>query len=167
MKKTILTFVLALSVTLLFLSCVFLIPFTYKVNLDKQSPADKNTTVTFNNSTENGHFQFKEWNGISIEETVHKNKMIKSNDIIIFTVPAGNNSFIFDVRYEFNSQHSSSAYTFEDIELRYNFEHGIEYKIEGFSKSLALGFMGIEFYLYLYDTKQKAPIREWMIGKKN
>lgn len=167
MKKTVFRFVLLLSVAVLFSSCFFLIPITYKINFDQQSPADQNATVTFENSTTSGYFLFKEWNGININDTIYKKRMIKSNDNIVLTFPAGDTSFLFDMKYEFSNQYSSTTYKFEDYKLQYLFEPGKKYKIKGKYKSLALGFKGIEFYLQIYDTTKKSELlKEWMIGKK-
>jgi len=75
MKKTILRFVLLWGVVVLFSSCFFLIPSTYKIDFNQQSPADQNVLLTFINDTGDGYFIFKEWNGINIEDTVYKKKI--------------------------------------------------------------------------------------------
>jgi hypothetical protein len=122
--------------------------------------------VTFKNNTEKGYFQFKEWNGKDIKDAVYKKRMIKSNDIIKFTVPAGDNSFTFDIRYEISNNQQTTVYPFKNIELRYDFEPGKKYTIKGRMKFLAFGFKGIEFYISLYDTtKRSTLLKEWMIGK--
>jgi hypothetical protein len=166
MIKRLFRFVLLLSITALFSSCIFLIPFTYKVNLDKQNPADQNATVTFKNNTEKGYFQFKEWNEKDIKDDVYKKRMIKSNDIIKFTVPAGSNSFTFDITYEIGNSQQTTVYPFKNIELRYDFEPGKKYTVKGRVKFLALGFKGVEFYVSLYENSKKAALKEWMIGKR-
>jgi len=165
MIKTLFRFVLLLSITALFSSCIFLIPFTYKVNLDQQNPVDQNATVTFKNNTEKGEFQFKEWNGMDIKNTVYKKRMIKSNDIIKFIVPAGSNSFAFDILYRISNNQQTTVYSYKNIDLRYDFEPGKKYTIKGRMKFLALGFKGIEFYISLYDNSKRVALKEWMIGK--
>jgi hypothetical protein len=166
MIKTLFRFVLLLSITALFSSCIFLIPFTYKVNLDQQSPADQNVIVTFKNDSRNGHFRIKEWNGKNIEEAVYKNRLTKDNDKFKLTVPAGDNGFMFNINYTFSNQYSSTTHKFENIELRYSLEPGKKYEIRGRARTLALGFKGIEFYVELFDTtKRSTLLKSWMIGK--
>jgi len=164
MIRTLFRFVLLLGIVVLFSSCIFLIPFTYKINLDQQNPSDQNATITFKNDT--AYFQFKEWNEKDIKDDVYKKRIIKSNDIIKFTVPAGNNGFTFDVKYEIGNSQQTTVYTYRNIELRYDFEPGKKYTIKGKVKFLALGFKGIEFYIHLYDTTKKSVLlKEWMVGK--
>jgi hypothetical protein len=120
--------------------------------------------VTFKNDA--AYFQFKEWNGKDIKDTVYKKRIIKSNDIIKFIVPAGDNGFTFDVKYEIGNSQTTTVYSYNNIELRYEFEPGKKYTIKGRAKILALGFKGIEFYISLYDTtKMSKLLKEWMIGK--
>jgi hypothetical protein len=158
--------VLAVSITALFSSCIFLIPSTHKFNLDQQNPVDQNVIINFDNDTKDGYFILKEWNGININDTIYK-KMIKSNDNITITVPAGNNSFLFDLKNTFSSQSSSITYTSNNIELKYFFEAGKKYEIKGEYKLLGLGFKGVEIYVQLYDvTKKTTLLKEWMVGKK-
>jgi len=166
MRKTASQILLILGIAAACSSCFFLIPSTIKISLVQQGSPEQNVTVTFSQSTADGFFHFKEWNGINIEDTVYNKRWIKSNDTVMITVPAGETSFLFDLTYEFNSQSSSRSYEFENIELKYLFEPGKKYEIKGRYKALSLGFKGIEFYLGLYDTTKKSTLlKEWMIGK--
>jgi hypothetical protein len=147
MKNKISVFVLAFGAAVLFSSCLY-IPKTYKTFLDTTAPADQNTMVTFD-----GNFTLKRW-----------------NDSIVYaygtlTLPSGNNSFLFDARFTFSNQYSSTTYTMENIELRYLFEPGKKYSIKGKYKLLGL-LKGYEFYVELYDsTKRPVLLREWKIGQ--
>jgi hypothetical protein len=147
MKNRISIFVLALAAAALFSSCLY-IPKTYKTFLDITAPADQNTTVTFE-----GGFFLKEWN----DSIVHAYGAL--------TLPAGNNNFLFDVRFTFSNQYSSTTYTMEDIELRYFFEQGKKYKVKTKYKLLGL-LKGYEFYVELYDaTKGSVLLRQWKVGQ--
>jgi len=171
MKNKVILFLLALGVTMLFSSCFFLIPSTHKYNFTLQESSDQTVTLSFKNSTHDGFFTFNEWNGIGINDTIYNKKIIKNYDTITITVPAGKNSFLLDVIYEINYRDLRTAYInryeFDNFELQYIFEPGKKYEIEGIYKSLAMGFMGYEFYVKLYDTTNKTELlKEWMLGKK-
>jgi hypothetical protein len=142
-----------------------MIPSTYKINLDPQSPAEQNLTIKFKNDTSKGYFSLKEWNGIDINSTVYRRKIVKSNDVLSITIPAGKNTFLFDLKYTFSSQYSSTTYKMDNVELQYLFEAGKKYEIKGKYKSL--GFLkGYEFYVQLWETTKKAEmLKEWMVGK--
>jgi hypothetical protein len=147
MKNRIALFVLGLGVAVLFSSCLY-IPKTYKTFLDTTTPADQNTMVTFE-----GGFKLKRWN----DSIVHAYGTL--------TLPAGNNTFLFDLYFTFSNQYSSTTYEMKDIELRYLFEPGKKYKIKGKHKLLGL-FKGYEFYVELYDTtKRSVLLREWKVGQ--
>jgi hypothetical protein len=168
MKNKTKLFVLAMSVILLFSSCMLFFPSTYKFNLDQQNPAAQNATIIFENDTSRGYFIFKEWNGTDITNTIYKKKFITSNDTIKITVPAGMNTFLFNLKYTFGDRYSSSTYSFDNTELQYFLDAGKTYKMKGKYKRLELGFKGTEFYVQIYDiTKKTTLLKEWMVGKKD
>jgi len=147
MKNRLSLFVLAFGAAVLLSSCLY-IPRTYKTFLDITTPADKTTTVKFE-----GDFFLKKWNETNIYST---------NTVIL---PAGNTSFLFDLRYTFSNQYSSTTYKMDNIELRYLFEPGKIYTIKSKYKLLGL-FKGYEFSVELYDTtKNSVLLREWKVGQ--
>jgi len=146
MKNKVALFV-AFGAAVLLSSC-FSIPKTYKTYLDISTPKEKNTTVKFE-----GEFYLKKWNDTNI---------FAPGDVIL---PAGNNSFLFDLHFTFSNQQSTTTYKMEDIELRYLFEAGKKYTLRSRAKSLGL-FKGWEFSIELYDSTTRKPelLKEWKIG---
>ena len=147
------------------LSSCFTIPRTFKLVVDPNNPVEQNVIITFTNNTSRGYFIMKEWNGSPINEDLYGKKGWRSNDKIRLTVPVGDNSFTFDVRYTFSTQYSSYTYRMEDIELRYNLEPEKAYQVKGRTKSLGI-FKGDEFFVGIYDiTKGSTLLKEWKVGE--
>ena len=162
MKKTLFYTLLVLGIVALMTSCFGLIPSTKKMVVDENVPGEQSVLVTFSNRTEKGYFFMKQWNNKDITDI---NKNTKSNDNFKLTVPAGNTSFTFDVRYTFSNRYSSTTYPIEDIELRYNLEPGKEYQINGDARSLGF-FKGHELFVEIYDvTGKKTFLKEWKLGE--
>jgi len=150
MKKRISVFLMLFTAFILLSSCLYVNEIE-KTVLDINTPVNETATIEFD-----GGFHVRKWND---------EKIYTALDEVI--IPAGNTSFLFDLYFSFGNQYSTTTYEFKDIELKYTFEPGKKYKIESYSKSLALGFKGIEFYVQLYDTtKRSEKLKEWMIGKK-
>jgi len=163
MKKTVLFFMLIAGIVMSLSSCLLLFSKTHKMVVDPDVSADQTVLVTFINDTGNGWFSLKQWNNNDIKEGLYRNKGTSSNDKAKLTVPAGNNSFTFDLYYTFSTQSSSTTYTFKDIELRYDLELGKEYVVKGKTKSL--GFLkGSEFYVGIYEKQGNKLLKEWKIG---
>jgi hypothetical protein len=162
MKKNVLFFVLIAGFVMSLTSCLFLIPKTFKMDVDKDISEDKRVLVTFTGGG-NVMFILREWNGNKISDDLYGKKFIKGGDIAKLTVPAGNNSFSFELYFTFSSQNSSTTYSFKDIELRYDLESGNEYQIKGYTKSLGL-FKGYEFYVGIYEKQGNNLLKEWKLG---
>jgi len=165
MKKKVLYAVLLTGIAAIVSSCAFLFSSTHKMVLDENNPAEKNVLITFSNDTSDGWFIVKQCNGKDIYNDLYPDDNIGSEDKTQLTVPAGDNSFTFDVRYTYNSRYSSTTYKVEDIELQYFLEAGKEYKIMGNTKSLGF-FKGDELFVEIYDvTKDSTLLKEWKVGE--
>ncbi len=164
MKKILFRFVLLSGIAMLLSSCFFMIPLTRKMTLDENVPLEQSVIITFKNSTDDGYFWLREWNGNDITEDVIS-KRVSSKDRLKLTVPAGENIFTFDARYTFSSQYSSKTHNFDNIELRYILEPGKEYQIKGRTKFLGL-FKGYELFVGIYDvTNRSTLLKEWKLGE--
>jgi hypothetical protein len=159
MKKIVFYFVLITGIAAFLSSCSS----TYSMVVDKNSPADQNVTVTFDNSTKNGYFLLREWNNSGIKDELYTDKGISSNDKVELIVPAGMTSFTFDVFFTISNRYSSTTYSFKDIELRYNLEPGKEYLIKGDSTLIGL-IKGFEFSIRIYDAAGSTLLREWKLN---
>jgi hypothetical protein len=162
MKKTVLCFVLIAGFVMSLSSCLFLIPKTFKMSVDDTVSEDQTVLVTFSNGG-NGLFIVKEWNGNKIVDDLYGKKSISGVDKTRLTVPAGNNSFTFDLYFTFSNQYSSTTYSFKDIELRYDLELGKEYQIKGKAKLIGL-LKGYEFYVEIYDKTDDTLLKDWKLG---
>jgi hypothetical protein len=162
MKKTVLCFVLIVGFVMSLSSCLFLIPKTFKMTVDDNISEDQIVKITFG-SGGNAMFIVREWNSKKIAEEIYRKKFISTSDRTILTVPAGSNSFTFDLDFIFSNQQSSTTYTFKGIELRYDLESGKEYQVKGTAKSLGF-FKGFEFYVGIYDKKGDTLLKEWKLG---
>jgi hypothetical protein len=163
MKKTVLCFVLIVGIVMSLSSCLlFFIPKTFKMTVDDSISEDQRVKITFG-SGGNAMFIVREWNGKKIAEEIYRKKFIAGGDKTILTVPAGSNSFIFELDFTFSNQQSSTTYTFKDIELKYDLESEKEYQVKGTAKSLGI-FKGYEFFVGIYDKKGDTLLKEWKLG---
>lgn len=181
MKKAVFSLAVVLAVMMLLTSCVStkykindagkvsfttgllaLGSSTYKLTVDENVPLEQTAVVTFTDGTVT---TVKEWNGKDIKEDLYKKKTVSNKDKAVLTVPAGNNSFTFDIVFVYGSSNSISTYPFKDLELRYDLEPGKKYQIIGTSKSLGF-FKGDELYVGIYDeASKKIPLKEWKLGE--
>ncbi|MCL2067327.1 MAG: hypothetical protein FWG99_07670 [Treponema sp.] len=162
MKKTVLYTLIIVGITTLLLSCIGL---THKIVVDENNPVDQNAVITFVSHREKGVFLIKDWNNINVMESFYGGKAISSNDRHMFTVPSGDSTFIFDVRYTFDSNYTSTAYTIENVELQFYLEAGKNYQVRGRYKGLGL-FKGHELFVEIYDmTNSSTLLREWKVGE--
>jgi hypothetical protein len=169
MKNTVFRFLLAAMITTLLASCVFQSQAVVKFDVDRSLTANRSATVTFFCDYKNGWFDpIKEWNGKDIEDALDKANTSKwAPRTTILTVPAGDNSFTFDLVYTLDSFliPKSSKYTAYNIVLNYNLQPGKEYQISGEVRSLGLG-QGNEFFVGIYDvTNGKTLLKEWKLGE--
>ena len=162
MKKTVFCFVLTAVFVMSLSSCLFLIPKTFKMTVDENVSEDQNVKITFVNGG-NGLFIVKGWNSKKIVDDLYGDKGVGGSDKTILTVPAGNNSFNFDLYFTFSNQYRSTTYSFKDIELRYDLELGKEYQIKGKAKLISL-LKGYEFYVEIYDTTSDTLLKDWKLG---
>jgi hypothetical protein len=162
MKKTVFCFALITGIVMSLSSCLFLIPKTFKMTVDKDISEDQSVKITFANAG-NNMFIVREWNGKKIADEIYGKKFIGGGDKTILTVPAGNNSFTFELDFTFSNQQSSTTYTFKDIVLKYDLEYGKEYQIKGTAKSLGI-FKGYEFFVGIYDKAGNTLLKEWKLG---
>jgi len=156
---------LALITIVLFSSCT--IPRTHRLVIDEYSPPEQNATITFKSHTERGWFILREWNNIEIREDLYiKTKgTIRSKDKAVFTIPAGNHTFLFDMRITFSNQYSTTTYRFDNLRVQFAFEAGKEYEIRSRTRSLGL-FRGSEVLLGVYDiTGRSERVQEWKLGE--
>jgi len=176
MKKTVFYFVLLAGIAVSFSSCLSLIlnaatSKTYKMVVDETVPGDQTVIITFDNNFNKGRFQVNEWNNErgskQIGEALYGKGGARSNQKTQLTVPAGNNSFTFDVTYTFNKGRNTIIdYPFMAIELNYNLKQGKEYRINGITKPISSP-EGFELFVGIFDVtdKQELLLKEWKLGE--
>ena len=168
MKKTVFGFVLVLGIMASLSSCGT----TYKMVADENVPADRSATVAFGDG-KNGWFKVREHDNRNISDDLYGGKEIWSNDKTILTVPAGNNSFLFDVSFSFSVRYAYRNVTITqeipNLEIRYDLEPGKKYLISGITKRTKLNLLGIgnyDLYVGIYDaTGKETLLREWQVGE--
>jgi hypothetical protein len=167
MKNRLFLFVLVFGVTALFSSCLNIASAlltrseTYEIVLDEYSPTDRNVTLTFA-----GSFILKRWNGSDMQNTMYGKRRISNIDKVILTIPAGDNSFIFDVYVVLDSSTSYASYRTPNVELQYLLEAGKKYQIKTRHKSLGFS-KGYEFFAEIYDVTNRSAVllKEWKLGE--
>jgi len=188
MKKTVFYFVLIIGIAVSMTSCIsFLASLkVHKMVVDENVPADQTVIITFENNSNNGWFYVREWNnelsskhlgealygkggGNVYAEGNYSKEGVWNNQKTRLTVPAGNNSFTFDVNYRLYSYGGQSAidYPFKAIELKYNLEQGKEYRIECIYKpnEPSKGRFGLYIGIYEVTGKKGLLLREWKLGE--
>jgi len=167
MKKKLFCLALVLGIAVLLVFC-FSCSTTHKMAMDENNPEANNVTITFHNETDNGWFILKKWNNVDIQEKLYGKKSISSEDDAVLTVPAGDNVFLFDVRYTLSYMLSDRYFTTtrENVELRYSLEEGKKYEVSGYSKTLG-PFKGWELFIRIYDVtgKKSELLKEWKLGE--
>jgi len=165
-KNRIFLFVLLLGVTTLFSSCLDIMvavldrPKTHKIILNEYTPVELNVTITYS-----GSLMLKQWNGANVLAIMNEKRQISTIDKVILTVPAGNNSFIFDIYIIFDKATSYTSYRAPNVELEYLLEAGKKYEIKTRAKSLGSS-KGYEFFAGIYDvTNRSELLKEWKIGE--
>jgi hypothetical protein len=125
--------------------------------VDKSVSAEQSAVVTFFND-EDGHFIVKKWNNKDLMDELYNGKTVWSKGKTDLTVPAGDNSFTFDVvftlylRTRFSSYNES--YVSNNIVLNYNLQARKKYQIEAANKLVTI-----------YDiTDKKTQLKEWNLG---
>ncbi len=168
MKKGIFFTWLLLTITLLS-SCAHLMSSKYEMDLDENNAMNNKATIVFDSNTENGWFAMKEWNGIDIREGLYNGKNAYSEDVITLTVPAGQNSFLFNITYTRSDGNSTYSDSYENIELQYVLAPGRTYLVKGKVKSRFLVLFSeiIGYSLEIYDTTEKSELlKEWVLWEK-
>jgi len=162
MKKTVLYCMLLAVIAAFFSSC----PFTYKMVVDENVFPDQTVPITFGNNERNWIFYLKEWNSTEIKEELYNSFWgVSGSDKTELTVPAGNNSFIFDMQYQYHILGVHFKYQIKSIELKYDLEQGKKYHVKGILKSL--GSFEYEVFVGIFDVtgKQEILLKEWKLGE--
>ena len=162
MKNTILRFISIFGITMLLFSCFGTV---HKLVVDPYTPAEQTVPITFISDTGDGSFVLKKWNNVDIYNNVYGEKTVWSTDDTKLDVPAGDNTFLMDVRYSSNSY----SVNMPGIELRYTLEAGKKYEVKGIVKSSGFAFFKTnEFFIGIYDvTKKSTLLKEWkLLGTK-
>jgi len=162
MKKTVLGFVLVFGIMASMSSCST----TYKMIVDENVPADRSTTVTFHESV-----KVREHNNRNILDDLYGDKEAWGKAIL--TVPAGNNSFLFDMRFiasvGYAYRNVEITQEIKNLEIRYDLEPGKKYLITGISKRTKRNLLGIgnyDLYVGIFDvTGKETLLREWKVGE--
>jgi len=142
MKKTIFQTALLLGTAVLLSSCLSIffdsnprVPKTFKMTADINKSVSQSATVTFIDNLNSGYFKLKKWNGQDISfrlygfkfDERYESRYNTGNDKAILVVPAGDNSFLFEIRFKYNNTILSNS----SVELRYFFEAEKEYHVKG------------------------------------
>jgi hypothetical protein len=176
MKKNIFYFVLLAGIAVSFSSCISTLIASGIVRaaatakkdalaVDESVPEDQTVIITFENDQSDGWFKVKEWSN----ERSSKEIDVGSWGSPQFAVPAGNNSFTFDVTYSFRSgMNAFTEYPFRNIQLRYDLELGKEYLIKGITKTLGVG-KGDEIFVGIFEVigKQELLLKQWKLGENH
>jgi hypothetical protein len=138
-------------------SCASLIKSDFNMVVDKNVSAEKSAVVTFFND-EDGHFIIKKWNNIDVKDELYGDKNIWSKGKTVLTVPAGDNSFTFDVAFTLyfstGLYSQNKSHIANNIVLNYNLQAGKKYQIEAVNKLITI-----------YDiTDKKTQLKEWDLG---
>jgi len=164
MKNKVFRFALVLCVAMLFASCFS----SYKLVLGDNSSAGGSADISFY-----GVFDIKQWNSTDIFLDLYKKEEREKStiDIATLTVPAGLNSFTFDV--SIYVQESSliekviTRHEFNNVTLEYLLEAGKKYRVDSIVKSKGFFAKTADLYLGIYDiteTKEDPPLlKEWLI----
>jgi len=177
MKKNVIYFVLLIGIAASFTSCLsFLVSLkVHKMVVDESVPLEQTVTITFfNNEKKAGSwFKVQEWYNESNSKKLGKefyggeSDWSLSNQKIELTVPAGNNSFIFDATYTFSNSTGTRGWEYKitDVELRYYLEQGKKYCINGISRRLPSDEW--ELFVSISDVTEKKAVvlKEWKIGE--
>ena len=121
--------------------------------VDENTPADQNAVVKFTSG-----FYIREWNNNDITDDLYDDE--KATLSVELTVPAGDNSFTFDVAYSVNN----ATYRIKNIELKYNLEPGKKYRIGSRTESMGFG-KGAQLFVNIYDDKKNTLLKEWKVGE--
>jgi hypothetical protein len=185
MKKTLFKTALLLGLAVLLSSCMSFfgsnprVAKTFKMTADIGIPAAQSATVTFIDNLNDGYFKLKKWNGQDISfrlygfnfDERYVSKYNKRNDKAILVLPAGDNSFIFEVRFEYGGGWS----LYDNIELRYSLEAGREYHIKGRIERMSTllnptptdDITSYYRFVGIYDVTggSETLLREWQLPK--
>jgi len=174
MKRNVFYFVLLAGIAVSFSSCFTLFfgigsSKTYKMTVDESVPKDQTVIVTFENDTRNGWFEVKEWSNEwssrEIGEKLYGKDGVRSNSKTQLTVPAGINSFTFNVKYTISKGRTDITYPAINIELKYDLELGKKYVIKGILLPSDSG-KGYGAYVGIFDVsgKKEVFLKDWHLG---
>ena len=161
MKNTVFRVTLAAGIIALLISCSS--TNKYKLVADETNPPDQNVAIVLNGEEgKGGYITLKEVNGKDINEALYGGPLQEAYSCISeLAVPAGNNTFLFNITYWF----SYNSYHIKNIELGYYLETGKKYEVKGRS-DMGLLKKGIDFYMGIYDvTKGTTLLKEWKVGE--
>jgi hypothetical protein len=162
MKNTAFRIVLAFGIVILLSSCLLLPAKTYELVVNPNNPVEQNVEITFNSG-----FTLQKWNNNDISDSLYSKSSVSVKDITILTVPAGDNTFLFDLEIMVSNNNGSITHNFNNIELRYNLETRKKYEVCVYFQNL--GFLkGYELGIEIIDTTKgikNAPVlKQWKFG---
>jgi len=182
MKKTLFKTALLLGLTVLLSSCMSFfgsnprVAKTFKMTADIGRPTNQSATVTFIDNPNTGYFKLKKWNdqdisfrlyGFNFDER-YESRYNKRNDKAILVVPAGDNSFLFEIRFTFNNTILSNS----SVELRYSLEAGRQYHVKGRYERINLEIddpllRNTTLFVGIYDVTggSETLLREWQLPR--
>jgi len=161
MKKTTLLFALVL-VCAAFSSCLINIRWTFRENLSDLRKAESSTVVF--DGVKTATFIVKEWNDNDINKALYGIGLIDKNDRAELIVPPGDNSFIFDVFFDYGP----GTVEKRNIELQYRLEAGKKYIVKPRINTTKSGIRVSkrEFFIGIYpDGRRSEPLKEWKLGE--
>ena len=169
MKKTSFLCALVLISTLTFSSCFSLFSRpssqqTFKANVSELS-VDESAIVLFDNAG-TATILLKKWNTVDIGESLYGSGTvaINHNTKAEFTVPPGDNSFTFDIFFQFGN----TTYEKRNIELQYSLAAGTKYIVKPRTNTIKTGTLTsqLEFLIGIYLEEDKSePLKEWKLGE--
>jgi|TergutMp193P3_1026864.scaffolds.fasta_scaffold41957_3 hypothetical protein len=167
MKKASFLFALVLISALTFSSCFSLLlgtasKKTFKVNVS-ELPANESAIILFDNAG-SATILLKKWNNNDISDSLYGKGYIDDNDRAEFTVPPGDNSFTFDIFFQFGN----TTYEKRNIELQYNLAAETRYTVKPRTNTIKTGALTSqrEFFIGIYLEEEKnEPLKEWKLGE--
>jgi hypothetical protein len=97
------------------------------INWDESLSPEKSALVVFSDA-----IHVLSYNGISVEDAWYPARRYRTNKV---TLPAGEMSLVFDLKYVTGSNYHTRIFSGKNIELRFNLEAGKEYTLGPYRKT--------------------------------